>query len=148
MSKTIKMKRESDGKEVDVHPNELSNYAVGGFVPVDEKIAKKLAAGEMPPAPSAAPTEKEYKDMTVDELKAAAEAKSIDLEGAKKKADILDKLEGKVDVDFASDEAGEFYAENELTLEDLDGVDGTGENGAYTVEDLEAVLTAKNGDFE
>lgn len=41
---------------------------------------------------------------------------------------------------FASEDAGEFYAENEDDI-NLDEVEGTGKDGAITVEDMEKLLT-------
>ena len=63
-------------------------------------------------------------------------------------ADDVDKaIEAANDLDdpdainFASEEAGEFYAENEDDI-DLDEVEGSGKDGAITVEDLENALPA------
>jgi len=53
-----------------------------------------------------------------------------------------DNMEDPNAVNFASEDAGEFYAENEEKI-DLDEVEGTGKDGAITVDDLKAVIPAE-----
>ena len=47
------------------------------------------------------------------------------------------KASEEPEIDFASDEAGELAVELGLDAAEVAGIEGTGENGAITVEDLE-----------
>ena len=58
-------------------------------------------------------------------------------------AAIAAKEAAKITVDFASDEVGELAAELGLDAEALQECEGTGDDGAITVEDLEAFVDAK-----
>jgi len=48
--KLIKMRRESDGFESDVHPDEIDNYKTGGFVCIYDEIDAKAQAKTEPNA--------------------------------------------------------------------------------------------------
>lgn len=47
MAQTIKMVRESDGKEADVHPAEVENFRKGGYV--EARPEKAQAPKKAPP---------------------------------------------------------------------------------------------------
>ena len=77
MSKLIKVKRPSDGKEASIPESELENYAKGGYLPTG-------AAGS-----SDNDEPKTIDEMTGKELIAYAAENEINLGGKTKKADVL-----------------------------------------------------------
>lgn len=44
MTTTVKMER--DGKQADVHPDEVGNYEIGGWLAAEKQPAKKKAASK------------------------------------------------------------------------------------------------------
>ena len=56
MANTIPMRRESDGKTADVHPDEVENYRLGGFEPAATIKEAASAAGGL------ADLRKQYRD--------------------------------------------------------------------------------------
>lgn len=92
---------------------------------------------------------KGLQDMTAAELKAYATEKGYDLGSARNKADLIKAIEtAENGVNFASDEAGELAVNNNLTAEQLAEIEGSGEDGALTVGDVEDYLAnlGQNGD--
>ena len=76
----------------------------------------------------------------LNELKGTGENGVVTEEDVLKAVEAAEKPdEGETDVDFASETAGEFYAENKDKI-DLSKVKGTGKNGAITKGDLQKAL--------
>lgn len=146
MSKIVKMIRHSDGKTADVHVDEVENYSKGGFV-VDGN-AKAEPAGQ--------DGENPLDSMTKKQLLEVAEEFKIEVDARANKADLLDVIKKALEaqaaepapVNFASDEAGELAVklnnEGKLATGELAKIEGTGENGALTVGDIEDHLAKLN----
>lgn len=127
----------------------LDPKSQGEFVRINKEDfndkVHKLYQSKAPSAPPPAVTGPSYSDAVVE----LAKANNVDLSkvqgtGANGnvvvkdvKAFIKANEEPVATVDFASDEAGELAAELGLDAEKLKDCEGTGENGAITVEDLE-----------
>lgn len=104
-------------------------------------------------------TEEGLASKTVKEIKEYAKKHKIDLAGKTKKADmlkIIDEFEAEKKDDepfkpnFASDEAGEvavgLNSQGRLSTEELAQIEGTGEDGALTVGDIEDFVAAKEAE--
>jgi len=105
---------ENDGK-VKFETEELATYAAEAAEEYGLELGEMVGTG-----PDAV--------ITADDVDAAVTA--------------ADNMEDPDAVNFASEDAGEFYAENEEKI-DLDEVEGTGKEGAITVDDLKAVIPAE-----
>lgn len=85
---------------------------------------------------------------TAEQLIEAGRCEPYDEKAEAKKTKEDDKKKASTDVDFASDEAGELnaklVADKTLTAKEFKKIEGTGENGAITVGDIENYVAAKN----
>ncbi len=94
MAELVKMYRDRDGREADVHPDEVDNYRLGGFICSDQ-VTKPLGTK------SDESVDISLGDLSVIELRARLKTAGIMPGPSTKKADLVALLEGS---QAASDE--------------------------------------------
>lgn len=152
MTKLIKMIRQDDGKTAEVHPDEVSNFARGGFVKADDQpSAPSAPAANAVPGTISATAQKLIDDngLKIEEIKATGQDGSITVKDVKEaiKAKKDDKtppppapVAVKTDPVFADEETATFAADAGI---DLSKLVGTGEKGVVTMEDIEKAIDAE-----